>query len=203
MSEEALTFSELRKIQKQEKRQDALTELDDNFLLNVADYFSRKKEMGGEDREYRNAKRVFDKIITLRENKIIKDAKIAAKSDTSISTSKFLPMEKELFRDLKNTFKEHRDRAEERATDTNASRQEPEIEYEDEVENKPEPEEPEDEEDKEDSDYEHVKITSEVPEFMGTDLETYGPFDEGEEVKVPEDNAEILINRGNAEKIEG
>ena len=50
--------------------------------------------------------------------------------------------------------------------------------------------------------YTLVETTSSVPEFMGTDLEAYGPFDEGEEVKIPDDNAEILVNRGNAERIE-
>jgi DNA replication initiation complex subunit (GINS family) len=200
MSEEALTFSELRKIQKQEKRQEALTELDDNFLLNVSDYFSRKKEMSGEDREYRNAKRVFEKIISLREDKIIKNAKIAAKSESNVSKTDLLPMEQELYRELKNSFKEHRDRAEQRAEGNETGSSEPEIEYEDEVEDDEPEETGEDEE--EDSDYEFVKITSDVPEFMGTDLESYGPFDEGDEVKVPEDNAEILINRGNAEAIE-
>lgn len=200
MPEEALTFSELRKIQKQEKRQEALTELDDNFLLNVSDYFSRKKEMSGEDREYRNAKRVFEKIISLRENKIIKNAKIAAKSESNVSKADLLPMEQELYRELKNSFKEHRNRAEERAEGNDSATTEPEIEYEDEEEEESEPEEPEDDED--DEDYEFIRITSDVPEFMGTDLETYGPFDEGDKAKVPEDNAEILINRGNAEVVE-
>ncbi|MFB6291860.1 MAG: hypothetical protein ABEI58_00535, partial [Candidatus Nanohaloarchaea archaeon] len=56
--------------------------------------------------------------------------------------------------------------------------------------------------DEDDGDAVVVEITSEVPEFMGTDLETYGPFEEGEEAEVPKENAEILINRGNAEKAE-
>jgi len=51
----------------------------------------------------------------------------------------------------------------------------------------------------EDTEYEEVRITSEVPEFRGTDLEVYGPFEEGEIVELPADNAEILTNRGNAE----
>lgn len=50
----------------------------------------------------------------------------------------------------------------------------------------------------EDDGYREVKITSPVPEFTGTDLETYGPFEEGEVVEVPVENAEILENRGNA-----
>lgn len=50
--------------------------------------------------------------------------------------------------------------------------------------------------------YTKVRITSDVPEFMGTDLEQYGPYSEGDKAEVPDDNAEILINRNNAEKVD-
>lgn len=195
MADDALTFSELRKIQKQESRQDDLVELGDKFMLRVADYFATKKDLSESGREYRNAKRIFEKIVSLREEKIVKNAKIAAKSGTKNSDLNLLPMENELFRELKDSFKEHRVRAEQRTQPGARER------FEDEIEENVE-EEPEEEENEADEDYEMVKIKSEVPEFMGTDLETYGPFKEGEEVKVPEDNAEILINRGNAEKVE-
>ncbi|MFB1064930.1 hypothetical protein [Natrinema sp. H-ect4] len=49
------------------------------------------------------------------------------------------------------------------------------------------------------TEYDTVKILNETPEFRGTDLDVYGPFEEGDEVEVPKDNAEILVNRGNAE----
>ena len=52
------------------------------------------------------------------------------------------------------------------------------------------------------TEYEAIRILKEIPEFTGTDLETYGPFEEGNEVEVPKKNAEILVNRGNAEFIE-
>ncbi len=46
-----------------------------------------------------------------------------------------------------------------------------------------------------------VAVTADVPEFMGTDLEPYGPFEEGEEVLVPEQNAEVLADQGKAEPV--
>jgi len=52
------------------------------------------------------------------------------------------------------------------------------------------------------TEYVSVRVTSEVPEFKGTDLEDYGPFDEGELVEVPVDNADILTARGNAEFVD-
>lgn len=44
-----------------------------------------------------------------------------------------------------------------------------------------------------------VEITAEVPEFMGVDMEAYGPFENGDVVELPEDNANVLVDRGSAE----
>jgi DNA replication initiation complex subunit (GINS family) len=235
MSENALTFSELRKIQKEEKREEDLTELEDDFFLRVSNYLRSKKETSGEGREYKNARRVFDKIISLREDKIVKNAKISVKTEDLSSADLMLPREKELYRQLKEVFNDHRSRvdeivdSEEGSTDTaelnteeqpaddtetekQASSEETKPEPMDEIEEEPEEDSGEEEqteskteESEETSEaeegYTYVKIVSEVPEFMGTDLETYGPFEEGDEAEIPDDNAEILVNRGNAEEM--
>ena len=217
-----LTFSELRKVQKSEKRQDELTELDDNFFRQVSEYLANKEELG-EDREYNNAKRVFDKIISLREKKIYRQAQIAVKTDLNAGNLNLLPSEQELFREIKEDFKQHRGRIEDRIDTTSVqkvdtpeekeeetSSESTEDDIETEMPEEDEPVESEAEGDEENEDdsreveegYELVKITSDVPEFMGTDLEPYGPFEEGEEAAIPEENAEILVNRGNAEVVE-
>ena len=238
MPDEPLTFSELRKIQKQEQREDDLTELDEKFILNVSNYLDMKKETSGDSREYRNARRVFDKIISLREEKIVRNARIAVKSGINPSELNLLPSEQELYRDLEKVMKEHRERtgslveddAENTADELEQTGEELEtVKKETEAAQKQETEKKEksasetaeidensDDEGKsedrtEDVDmeeteepeegYQVIRITSDVPEFMGTDLETYGPFDEGDKAQVPEDNAEILVNRGNAEEI--
>lgn len=199
MAENPLTFSELRKIQKQEKRQEDLSELEDNFILRVSNYLEMKKDV--DNREYRSAKRVFDKIIGLRQEKIVRQAKFAVKSDSNSADIDLLPREKELFLELKNVFQEFNQNVE-KMVKGEESIETPDIDLEEEEDQEPEPE-PEDEETQEaEEGYEIVKIISDVPEFMGTDLESYGPFEEGEEVEIPEDNAEILVNRGNAEEIE-
>lgn len=236
MSEEednVLTFSELRKTQKKENREEELTELDDKFLLRASNYFDRKKEAEGESREYKNAKRVLDKIVSLREEKIVKEARLAVKTGSKSPGLNLLPEEQELFRDLKNLFESHRSRVEdtvESATtyiedDSDAEDVETDIDLEEssseeevetgnaseennETEEKDDKEPAEEEKDSGNSGegvedgYKLVKTTSEVPEFMGTDLEAYGPFEEGEKIEIPGDNAEILVNRGNAELVE-
>lgn len=52
------------------------------------------------------------------------------------------------------------------------------------------------------TEYISVEILKETPEFMGADLERYGPFEEGDKAEIPEYNAEVLIERGNAEQVE-
>lgn len=239
MSEEGnvLTFSELRKTQKEEDREEELADLGEKFLLRISNYFDKKKKTEGENsREYKNARRVLDKIISLREEKIVKEARLSVKTDERGKEVNLLPEEQELFRKLKSDFEKHRSRVDEKVDSESlpSGGSEPSEEVTQEVE-KPETDEktveegkstgevdkensPEVEESSTDEDsgseeesenvdeaeegYSIVKTTSNVPEFMGTDLEAYGPFDEGEKVEIPDDNAEILVNRGNAERVE-
>ncbi|PSH02257.1 MAG: hypothetical protein BRC26_01475 [Nanohaloarchaea archaeon QH_8_44_6] len=197
MEDEALTFSDLRKIQKTEKRQDKLSELEDNFLLRVSEYIERKE--GVDHREYKNAKRVFEKIIGLRQEKIVKNAKISVKSDVKSSKLNLLPREQEFFRDIKERFKEYSASIDEVVESDSDKVETPEIEME---ENEEKDEDLDETETSTEEGYEKVEIISEVPEFMGTDLESYGPFEEGEKAELPEENADILVNRGNAQKVE-
>jgi hypothetical protein len=44
-----------------------------------------------------------------------------------------------------------------------------------------------------------IEFVTECPAFVAVDLEEYGAFEEGDTAELPEDNAEILINRGMAE----
>lgn len=200
--DEALTFSELRKVQKQESRQEELSDLEDDFLVRVSEYLNTKKEMEGEDREYRNAKRVLKKIVSLREDKIVKNARLSVTSGLDSSSLDLLPEEQEFFRNVREQFQSHRDRVNDAIDNGMAEIETGEVEDEEEIEAVEENEDTEDA-DESGEGYERLKIKSHVPEFMGTDLESYGPFEEGDEVEVPEENAEILVNRGNAERMEG
>jgi hypothetical protein len=46
--------------------------------------------------------------------------------------------------------------------------------------------------------YRCIRFRRKIPEFTAVDLEVYGPFEGGDEVELPEDNTEILVNRGQA-----
>lgn len=47
-----------------------------------------------------------------------------------------------------------------------------------------------------------IEITAEVPEFMGVDMSVYGPYEPGETTTVPEENAQVLVEKNSAERIE-
>ncbi len=45
-----------------------------------------------------------------------------------------------------------------------------------------------------------IKITASIPRFLGANQETYGPYEAGNEVHLPERIAQILIKKGRAEE---
>ncbi|MFO8016125.1 MAG: hypothetical protein R6U32_03405 [Candidatus Woesearchaeota archaeon] len=47
-----------------------------------------------------------------------------------------------------------------------------------------------------------IRFIKPVPKFAGSDLRIYGPFDEEDIARLPEDVADVLINKGRAEAME-
>ena len=45
-----------------------------------------------------------------------------------------------------------------------------------------------------------IKFKEEVPRFVGSDGEKYGPFKKGEKAKIPKENAELMIKNDLGEK---
>ena len=90
-------------------------------------------------------------------------------------------------------------------TPKEAGAEAPKAEEEPEGEEPKEAHKPEDEVFKEDSenkgDLTRVKFLKSLPAFVGQDLKTIGPFEEGEEIEVPRDVAEILIKNDAAEEM--
>jgi DNA replication initiation complex subunit (GINS family) len=187
-----LSFNRLRKVEKQERRNEDLSSLENDFFLSAAQYLE-DKEISGDRREYMNAKRLFKRIVSQRRQKVVKNARLSLKSDIQASELSLLPRETELFLSLKDDFEQHQQEIEEMMENGGTGRVPS-------VGTPPEQtqEEPEQTEETREG-YESVLIKQDVPEFMGTDLESYGPFEQGEKVELPEENAEILKNRGSAE----
>nr|EGQ39954.1 MAG: hypothetical protein J07AB56_06820 [Candidatus Nanosalinarum sp. J07AB56] len=188
-----LSFNRLRKVEKQERRNEDLSSLENDFFLSAAQYLE-DKENSGNRREYMNAKRLFKRIVSQRRQKVVKNARLSLKSDIKASELSLLPRETELFLSLKDDFEQHEHEIED-VVENGGSGSVPRVE----TPSEQSQEEAEQKEEETREGYESVLIKQDVPEFMGTDLESYGPFEQGEKVDLPEENAEILKNRGSAE----
>ena len=46
-----------------------------------------------------------------------------------------------------------------------------------------------------------IRFLQEIPQFVGTDLSTYGPFDKEDIANLPSEIAELLIKKEKAEEI--
>ena len=45
-------------------------------------------------------------------------------------------------------------------------------------------------------------VLEDIPQFVGTDMKTYGPFKKGDVVTLPEEISKLLVKRGSVRKIE-
>lgn len=108
MSDDFLTFDELRRVQSKERNKDTLQALDQDFFDRARNYLEVKQETGSyvENKEYRNAKNILEDIIDRRQKKIVKLAFLSIKSDVSIEN--LLPIEEDLFEEVKQVIGSHR-----------------------------------------------------------------------------------------------
>lgn len=107
-----LTFEELRTTTKKAKKSDKLQKLGENFFERVGSYLKRKKQLDEKlaKVESKNAVKLFEDLLDARENKLIKLATISAKSDININNVH--PQEEELFKQVRDSVEQHRQRIE-------------------------------------------------------------------------------------------
>ena len=175
MLEEAITFELIRRIQREEQRVPKLTKLPENFYQNVSSYLQQKRRMEEKEErktalEVKNIERLIEDIFNRRERKILNQALISAR--TNIPPENLTDEEKVFFEVLINAIKERR------VNILNTVLQAMEKEELASL----------------------IIFKEDVPEFVGSDLKTYGPFKKGDIAKLPEGNMKILLERGIAEE---
>ena len=177
--EETITYEYIRKIQRDEQQQETkLVKLPPDFYEKVLNYIEQKKKMAkkkrdqSSEKEVENVKRVLEEIYNRRETKILQQAIFASR--TGIPIQNLTKEEEKFFRQIVDLMKFQREKTLNIFT-----------------KNK-----------KEEVDLKRVKFTQEMPEFVGVDLKKYGPFKEGEEGEIPEENADLMIKSGIAKLVE-
>jgi DNA replication initiation complex subunit (GINS family) len=220
-----VTYETLYELLRREKSKDELQKLDESFFRDVLDYLKEKTQMlqdtagkfdmfSVEEREttqiqLNNIKKILKELYERREKKILEMALNKSKTNSNIiDTSNLLAKEHELYNVTVKTLDSFRKdilfSLLEMKAPVTAEFKEPEPpEPEPAPEPTPEPPEPGPEPIPEpDPASVKVKFLQKVEQFVGKELELYGPFEPETVAEVPKEIADILVNKGNASIIE-
>ncbi|MCK5289702.1 MAG: DNA replication complex GINS family protein [Candidatus Aenigmarchaeota archaeon] len=208
-----LTFKFLRELQKKERASRELEKLDNDFYSQVSGYMEKKMGLDlknnkdfAERRDLEHTKIIIGDILNRRERKVINLAVLNVRG--TIMPKNILPEEKELFEKIKSAVTKYRSNLE-FVFYENEEKKETAGENikEDNIEKKKEKGEEDKKTEKNklgetdsSKSVTKIKILGAVPEFVADDGESYGPFEEGEIVDIPQSAAAILINIKKAKK---
>lgn len=194
-----ITYEVLFDVLRREKENNELQALDDTFYDDVAEYIAKKRENMSAQRstyegldeekdkiQLRNILRTVEEIYNIRERKVLGLARTKARATKNlIDTTKILPEERSLFDNAVALLEEQRHGVLQEVTGS-FDRQEEET--------------AQDTDDGSDE-QETVEIQRQLPKFLGTDKNVYGPYEEGQEVTLPKSVAELLVKKGRAERV--
>ncbi len=209
-----ITYETLFEIFRREKTREELQPLDETFIEDVSSYIAEKKSISPsiEDYEFEkekqtaqinNIKKLVKGIYDRREKKIIEMALNRAVSGTAvIDTSAMLKHEKILFDLLVNVLEKSRNEVLAKALNSEKFLSEPCYE---EPKSETESEKPKAlktaDISSETSNCKFLRFLGHVPKFVGLDLKIYGPFEEDDVAKIPNETGQLLLKSGKAEEI--
>lgn len=174
-----IDYDELRRIHRLEKNTSKLVEVDEDFIDSLEKfveeekkkYLSSLKNFSSTDvREFSNLKRVIEDIFQMREKKLLNKALIASHTK-EVSDEKMARQEEDTFKKILKVLEAHNGIY--ASLFGEREREEPALSS--------------------------IKIVKDVPTFVGTDMQEYGPYSEGDKIKVPAKIAKLLIMRKIAE----
>lgn len=197
MTEVVITYEALYEVLRREKARPDLQKLEPEFWKNVTNYLKEKNEILSKEQESLFAKeenkkvrtqieqalRIIKELYARREQKILQlSLDVAKLGKKTMDTNALLEEEKQLFENLVKMLNEQRKETLHKVLEM--QEQEPKalkIGVE--------------------SGSKKVRFVASVPKFIGTDLQTYGPFEEENIAKLPADVADLLIKKEKAEEI--
>lgn len=195
-----LTYETLFEILRIEKNKGELQKLDNAFFTDLSHYLLEKSEIMQKDNEQSklfgeqeklktlnelaNIKKIIKELYEKREKKIIELVLNKSRTNSNLITNtNLLPEENPLYESLLKTMNEFRSKILHNILDVNRTKA---LKTKNEVK----------------INNILIKFKVEVPQFVGKELETYGPFKPEDISSIPIEIANILINKGQAEKIQ-
>jgi len=169
------SYENIRKIHRMEKENFELVRIDEDFFDSLPEFVLEEKSKLQEIknslddsivRKLNNIKTMLEDIIYLREKKIINKAILKTKNNED-DTKNMTLEEQKIYYKLVNVLYNYQKLAKG----------------------------PFEGEQKEDKKTVKIKILQEVPKFIGTDMQEYGPFAKDEEIEIIEPIAKIFIKK--------
>jgi DNA replication initiation complex subunit (GINS family) len=210
MADVTITYETLYELLRREKSREELQKLDSDFLQSVFRYLDDKNKIlvapqtgifGAEEHrktqnQLINVKTILTELYNRREKKIINAALDESRTGTMLLNKELLlAQEKVLYDELVNVLKGSRKEILLNTLALKASESAKPVEANDES-----PKDLKTEPISQNS--KKLRFKQEVPKFMGTDLQVYGPFKPDQEAVLPSDVAKVIINKGKAEEIQ-
>jgi DNA replication initiation complex subunit (GINS family) len=178
MPEEPITFEFIRKIQREELKEPKLSKIPEDFYEKAKAYLEEKRKLSEKQKDRNASLEVKNAEGLLEDIFNRRETKIMHQAiittRTDIPPQNLLKQEEEFFETIVNALKGQR----EMVLNTLFKKTKEEK-------------------------FETLKFTEEIPEFVGVDLKKYGPFKEGDEAKIPKENAELFKKVGKAKSMKG
>jgi len=192
MNEDEINYKTLRKIQQIEKDSPTLTKIDSNFYNALSDYLKYlddrlEKESSSQKQtllrdEIQNTKKIMANIYEQREKKILL-ASISKARGGDPDLKNLVDAERNLFESILNLMMQTR----EELLNKKSSDKEKTVE-------------PEEKNLKQENTNPIVRITQDIPEFIGTDTKKYN-LRKDDVISLPRDMSDTLSKRGVAKEI--
>ena len=176
MPEEPITFEFIRKIQREEMSEPKLSKIPEDFYQKAKNYLEQKKNIAEKkqdklsEREIKNVERLLEDIFNRRETKMLNHALITVRTD--IPAQNLIKEEEEFFESAVNMLRTQRERV------LNLLFKKTKLKQ----------------------DFEKIEFKDDVEEFVGVDLNKYGPFKKGDVAEIPKDNVKLLIKMKKAKR---
>lgn len=169
MAEETITFELIRGIQREEQRSPKLSRLPDNFYGSVSSYMQQKAKIARDDRKGILEVKSIERLIQDiydRRERKIVTASVNA-ARTNIQPENMTDEERDFFDLVTATIRQRRDENVKKVVKVERG-----------------------------ADTDLIVFKDSVPEFVGSDMKSYGPFKKGDIAKLPDENARLLLDKG-------
>ena len=201
MSEVLITYENLYEVLRREKYRTELQKLDSTFYQDVIRYLNEKeailasqskkdsifasKELEKTQILLKNVRKILKELYEKRESKIIQAALFASRSNMAQDTSMMLQEELSFYTELNKTFSTYKGNI----LINLLQNQLPSIQKQEQKDLKT----------PDKTDTIAIRVVKSIPEFVGPDMKTYGPFEVGETIHLDPKIASILVRSKQAE----